>query len=248
MASGVRTFSFHDGFFLLTPQQEIINGDHRVLLTSPEMCLDHPDFSKLMRSSDFTKDVAAVIIDEAHCILQWGANFRKRYADFGKLRPYVSHLVPFLVVSAMLPPHILQDIITKLWFSLEDLFSVNLGNDRPNITSMLCEMRGAASDLAALDFTIDVVLSDESLRRMVIFFNSRDLTYKAFLHLRRLLPDNQHHEIGFIHGFRSPAAKHKIFNIFREGVIKILCAMEAAGMVCKFASYGYQLFPTYNRA
>jgi superfamily II DNA helicase RecQ len=53
-----------------TTAQDIVAGRHRVILTSPEMCLDHREFSKLMRSSEFMKNVLSIVVDEAHCISQ----------------------------------------------------------------------------------------------------------------------------------------------------------------------------------
>jgi superfamily II DNA helicase RecQ len=108
------------------------------------MCLDHVTFSALLRSTDFTKNIAAIIVDEGHCISQWGDNFRKRFADLGKLRSYVPCSVPFLVASATLPPHILEQVQARLHFFDNSTFLVNLGNDRHNVSMILCQMQGAA--------------------------------------------------------------------------------------------------------
>ena len=109
--------------------QEIEERKHRVLLMSPEMCLEHPKFSKLMRTPKFTQDILAFVVDEAHCISQWGDLFRKKYADLWKLRSFVPDYVPILATSATMPPHILNDIWLKLCLSETCTFTVNLGND-----------------------------------------------------------------------------------------------------------------------
>jgi superfamily II DNA helicase RecQ len=105
---------------------------------SPEMCLSHPPFSKLMRSRNFTEDVAAIISDEAHCISPWGECFRKAFGELGRLRSFVSMTVPFLATSATLPPLVLADVQDKLRFSADNMLLVNLGNDRLNIMPILC--------------------------------------------------------------------------------------------------------------
>ena len=127
--------------------------------------MDHKEFSKLMRSTDFTKNVLAFVVDEAHCISQWGEHFRKRFSELGRLRCYVPTSVPFLATSATLPPLVLAEVRSKLNLSGEDTYLVNLGNDRPNITSILVLLRGAASDLGALDFLVDEAFSGGSLKR-----------------------------------------------------------------------------------
>ena len=85
-----------------------------MVFTSPEMCLEHPQFSKLLRSGDFTQKVCTIVIDEAHCVSQWGESFRKKYSELGKLQSYVPDLVPFLVTSATLPPIVLDEVLQKL--------------------------------------------------------------------------------------------------------------------------------------
>jgi superfamily II DNA helicase RecQ len=103
-----------------------------------------------MRSAEFTEHIVSVIIDEAHCISQWGKSFRKRFGELRRLRSYVQTTVPCLATSATLPPLILADVKDKLQFSEEETFLVNLGNDRPNLMYILCLMRGAAGNLARL--------------------------------------------------------------------------------------------------
>jgi superfamily II DNA helicase RecQ len=65
--------------------QDIEERKHRVHLTSPAMCLEHPKFSKLMRTPEFTRNILAFVVDETHCISQWGNLFRQKYAELGKL-------------------------------------------------------------------------------------------------------------------------------------------------------------------
>ncbi|KAF8330173.1 uncharacterized protein EI90DRAFT_2922627, partial [Cantharellus anzutake] len=59
---------------------------YRILLTSPEMLHKnsafHEDLNAIMPSID------KLVIDEAHCIDQWGADFRPDYAILGDLRSF----------------------------------------------------------------------------------------------------------------------------------------------------------------
>lgn len=203
------------------------------------MCLEHPQFSKLLRSGDFTQKVCTIVIDEAHCVSQWGESFRKKYSELGKLRSYVPDSVPFLVTSATLPPIVLDEVLQKLCFSMKRTFFVNLGNERLNITPVVCRLRGAARDLDALNFAIDEArcTQEQDLQRTVIFFNSRDLTYKAYKHLQGLLPPDKRSRITFLHSGRTNRARTKVLQDFRDGKMDILCATEAAGMVCNANRY-----------
>jgi RecG-like helicase len=131
----------------------------------------------------------------------------------------------------MMPPHVLKDIKLKLCFSPTTTFTVNLGNDRLNIATMVCRMRGSAKDLGALNFVVDEAKAGQDLIRTIIFFNKREVTYKAYLHLWKQLPDVLRPQIEFLHALRSSCAKNKVMKDFRAGNVKILCATEAAGMV-----------------
>lgn len=97
------------------------------------MCLVHPDFRLFLSNSVLANEVLMVVIDEAHCISQWGGEFRKEYANLHKLRSFFPTHVPFLVTSATLPPSVIRDLQQNLNFDIDDTFFINLGNDRPNI-------------------------------------------------------------------------------------------------------------------
>jgi superfamily II DNA helicase RecQ len=177
------------------------------------------------------KNMAAIIVDEGHCVSQWGEHFRKRFSELGKLRSYVPCSVPFLVTSATLPPHVLEQVQSQLHFYEDSTFLVNLGNDRPNVSMILCQMQGAARDLQALDFVLDDTFAGNPLKHTIIFFNSQDLCQRGYKYLRSQLPEHQCDKIGFILALRTGDVKHETMARFPAGEIDILCATEAAGMV-----------------
>ena len=84
---------------------------YNIIITSPEMCLEDTRFSKLLRMPEFTQHVLLIVIDEAHCVLEWDDNFQKAFGELGCLQSYVSTTVPFLVTLAMLPTHILDNVV-----------------------------------------------------------------------------------------------------------------------------------------
>jgi superfamily II DNA helicase RecQ len=92
------------------------------------MCLNHEKFLKLLHNPQFSKDLLAIVIDKAHCISQWGNSFHKKFAELSKLRSYVLSGMPFLAVSATLPPHVLDEVKAGLAFSPMNTFTMNLGN------------------------------------------------------------------------------------------------------------------------
>ena len=195
------------------------------------MCLDDTRFSKLLRKPEFTRNVLSIVIDEAHCVSEWGENFRKAFGELGRLRSYVPVTIPFMVTSATLPTHILDNVVQKLHISKSRSLFINLGNDCPNITHMVCRLRGAKGDLAALDFVLDECSTGGPLTKTIVFFESRQLTFKGFKHLQERLPPALQSRVNFLHSLRSTRSKRIVMNDFRTGAVDILCATEAAGMV-----------------
>ncbi len=83
-------------------------GHVQFLYVSPER-LENEDFRKKLSYLPIT----LIAIDEAHCISQWGYDFRPSYLRIAELKNYFDDL-PIVAVTASATKHVLQDIIDKL--------------------------------------------------------------------------------------------------------------------------------------
>ncbi|KAI0354106.1 hypothetical protein OH77DRAFT_1383443, partial [Trametes cingulata] len=73
-----------------------------IVLISPEM-LQSPSFvNRVLRKPAFSRRVLSMVVDEAHCISHWGANFRKKYASLGIVRAFLPRNTPVIAVTATL--------------------------------------------------------------------------------------------------------------------------------------------------
>ncbi|KAJ7676762.1 P-loop containing nucleoside triphosphate hydrolase protein, partial [Mycena polygramma] len=215
--------------------KEIQEFKHRVIITSPDMCLKHDKFRQLLSTPAFAKKIAAFVVDEAHCISQWGDSFRTEYAELGTLRAFVPLKVPFMVASATLPPLVLAEVRKSMYMSTETSYHVNLGTDRPNIAWFVQHMKGAKSALESLGFLVPPHASEDELVELVqtmVFFDDINLAMEALEYLRDLLPPSARGSIALYHSRRSKRSKRIVMEKFRNGEIKILLATEAAGMGC----------------
>ena len=103
-----------------------INGEYKILYVAPER-LSTAGFSYLTRNAQ----ISFVAVDEAHCVSQWGQDFRPSYL---KIADFISSLPVRPVVGAFTATataQVKQDVAQLL--GLQDPFSITTGFDRPNL-------------------------------------------------------------------------------------------------------------------
>lgn len=106
-------------------------GEIKVLYLSPERILQQGFVQRLQ-----SMKVALVAIDEAHCISQWGHDFRPEYGQLGQIREWLPN-VPFLALTATADAVTRFDIIERL--QLREPALVQGSFDRPNIRYLVQE-------------------------------------------------------------------------------------------------------------
>jgi len=194
------------------------------------MCFQSPEFSKLLRDHTWAERFMYVVIDECHCVTQWGKKFRTMYSNVDRLRSFVAPSVPFLATSATLPPTSFTEICQLLEISTSSAFHLNLGNDRTNLMPILWPLKAAAKDLNSLNFIVPG-RGDLPLPRVVVYVNTKDLARIGCEHLRTRVVPEQRNQIDFIHASRSKWPQKRILELFQKGDINILFATEVVGMV-----------------
>ena len=133
-ANGVAAAGLHSGLArdeLMEVYGQLWRGDLKLLYVAPERIL-LPDF--LARLQEIP--LALIAIDEAHCISQWGHDFRPEYAELGRLRHLFPH-IPLVALTATADDATRQDILNRL--VLNDPLVHLASFDRPNIRYTLVE-------------------------------------------------------------------------------------------------------------
>lgn len=107
-------------------------GDVRFLYISPERI-----GTRLFQSYIPVMKFSFIVIDEAHCISQWGYDFRPDYLKIGELRDQVD--APVIALTATATPEVADDIMEKLKFREKTL--IRSGFERPNLSYIVrkCE-------------------------------------------------------------------------------------------------------------
>lgn len=100
-------------------------GDFKFLYVSPERL-----GTRLFQSYVQEMKVSYIVVDEAHCISQWGYDFRPDYLQIGRLRELVD--APVIALTATATPQVAEDIMARLGF--KDKCLIKSGFERPNLS------------------------------------------------------------------------------------------------------------------
>ena len=105
----------------------------KLLLTTPERMAD-PDFRTFLKEGASKIGVSLFVVDEAHCVSQWGHDFRPSYLVIRKALEDLGR-PPVLGTTATAPPHVREDILHQLGMPREggQVEIVSTTFDRPNL-------------------------------------------------------------------------------------------------------------------
>ncbi|HZG31204.1 MAG TPA: DNA helicase RecQ [Ensifer sp.] len=112
-------------------RRALSKSELELLYVTPERAAT-PGFAEMMRGVK----IALFAIDEAHCVSQWGHDFRPEYRELGKLAELYPG-VPRMALTATADPHTREDIIARLQLGAAEVFTTSF--DRPNIAYEIVE-------------------------------------------------------------------------------------------------------------
>ena len=125
---GIRALCIHAGMGrreVDTVLNNALYGDFKFLYVSPERL-----GTRLFQSYVQEMNVSYIVVDEAHCISQWGYDFRPDYLQIGRLREIVD--APVIALTATATPQVADDIMERLGFQEKCL--IKSGFERPNLS------------------------------------------------------------------------------------------------------------------
>ena len=116
-------------------------GAYKLLYISPERLSSELFLAKLERM----RQVSMMVVDEAHCISQWGYDFRPSYLQIAKIRHLLPASVPVLALTATATPKVIDDIQERLGFRETNVFSMSF--ERKNLIYVVRETEDRAGEL-----------------------------------------------------------------------------------------------------
>jgi ATP-dependent DNA helicase RecQ len=208
--------AFHSGlrgFEKNYVMQDLSQRRLQLLYLAPER-MQHEGFLQLLRSLW----VSLLVVDEAHCISQWGHDFRPDYLKIGRLRQELTN-PPCLALTATATARVQTDLCKRL--SLRDPFQLIAGFRRPNLalSVRLCQSR--QEKLAALE---RLVRGTEK-GTILVYCATRRAVEEVAEWLGR-----SHQSVGYYHAGLSDEERRLVHDDFRRGTVRILAATNAFGM------------------
>ncbi|MFK7896120.1 MAG: RecQ family ATP-dependent DNA helicase [Myxococcota bacterium] len=198
--------------------RSFLRGELELLYVSPERAAK-ASFRRMMERTP----IALIAIDEAHCVSQWGHDFRPDYMLLSELRDVVD--APMIALTATATPVVLKEIETRL--GLQKPTIVQTGFDRPNLTFGVRAIRKEAERVD----TVLAELDDAGIRgrggkgRAIIYCSTRKVTERVAKALR-----GTGLRAGHYHAGRTKLARERAQSAFEQGRTRVLVATNAFGM------------------
>ncbi len=196
----------------------IADGTVDVLLVSPER-LNNPDFRDQVLPS-LAADAGLVVVDEAHCVSDWGHDFRP---DYRRIRTLIGELgegIPVLATTATANDRVVADVSAQLGVGGSETLVLRGGLERESLRLSVVHIDEASKRAAWLGQQLD------RLPGSGIIYT---LTVSAARDLAGLLSE-QGHEVAAYTGQTDPAERESLEADLLENRVKALVATSALGM------------------
>ncbi|HTY95827.1 MAG TPA: ATP-dependent DNA helicase RecQ [Solirubrobacteraceae bacterium] len=194
----------------------IRSGEARLALVAPERFS-----SAAFRSAVAATEVSLFVVDEAHCVAEWGHDFRP---DYLRLNDAVDALgrPPVMALTATATPRVAEEIQRRL--GLRDPVSVRSGFDRPNLAFDVVGLEGKGA-VARKRAALMHVLAGESTRPAIVYCGTRrDTESVCELIAREGITARAYH------AGMSPGARTDSQDAFMDGRVEVIVATNAFGM------------------
>ncbi|WP_233472266.1 RecQ family ATP-dependent DNA helicase [Cupriavidus respiraculi] len=186
--------------------------DERIMLTTPEQLQDPEVLASIQRNR-----VALLVVDEAHCISQWGHDFRPAYLGIPEVIRALGR-PPVLALTATATDTLIHDIAAQL--QLESLCVIKAALYRPNL---IYAVRHVSGDAERLD----------NVRTLVAAESGPGIVYTATVREAERLHAalrEAGENVALYHGKRTAAQRRESQSAFMSGECRVMVATNAFGM------------------
>jgi ATP-dependent DNA helicase RecQ len=209
---GIKAMAVYTGMSreeIIVKLENCIFGDYKFLYVSPERLSSDIFLKKLPAIS-----ISMLVVDEAHCISQWGYDFRPAYLQIAAIRPLLPE-VPVLALTATATPEVINDIQEKLLFAKKNVFSISFLR-----TNLAYIVRTVDNKLAIL-----VRMLEKVPGTAIVYVRSRKKTREIAVELQKVGISADYFHAGLI-----PEEKEQKQNEWMAGKTRVIVSTNAFGM------------------
>jgi ATP-dependent DNA helicase RecQ len=196
--------------------EQVASGGVVLVFVSPERFASRA-FRRVLAKSR----IGLFVVDEAHCLAEWGHDFRPDYLRLGGVIDDLGS-PPVMAVTATATPRVTEEIAVRL--GLQDWVSIRSGFDRPNLTLDVIEIQGEGTNQRKRGILTEVLGDDRSLPAIVYCGTRRDTGVVGGLLCARGLA-----AVGY-HAGMSAAERWASQDAFMAGRARVVVATNAFGM------------------
>jgi ATP-dependent DNA helicase RecQ len=195
-----------------------LDGQLELLYVSPERAVK-PAFKHMLERVL----IASFAIDEAHCVSQWGHDFRPEYLRLAELRDAAD--VPTIALTATATPRVIDEIIASLGLSAPDVVRGDFS--RPNLTFSVHHVHGDADRIERVIAACEAhgLRRRSGAGRGLIYCSTRRKTEAVAKALA-----GAGFAVGYYHAGRDQEARERAQRAFDLGRTRVLVATNAFGM------------------
>ncbi|HFE46544.1 MAG TPA: ATP-dependent DNA helicase RecQ, partial [Nannocystis exedens] len=194
----------------------VIAGDVDILFLAPER-----QQNRLWQDRISEMVIKGVVIDEAHCISQWGHDFRPSYRRLVNVTLNLGLRTPVLALTATAPGDVVNDIREQIAPSNEHVHGVRLSSHRTNIELAAYQADGFGERLA---YALDIAKRHRNAAGLVYVLTTQEATMAA-----RFLSEQGVHALAY-HGKMSLDTKAEVLGNWNTNKVTVVCATSALGM------------------
>lgn len=209
---GIKAAAVYSGMSrdeIITTLENCIFGDFKFLYVSPERLSSDIFITKLQ-----AMDVCLLVVDESHCISQWGYDFRPSYLKIADIR-HLLEGVPVLALTATATAEVVDDIQERLLFRDKNLFRTSFL--RENLSYVV---RTADNKFGELSHILQTVPGSS-----IVYVRSRKQTKEIAHTLQKAGISADYFHAGLSH-----EEKNLKQNSWKNGECRVIVATNAFGM------------------